>query len=111
MNGTERAKVPVPLSEASSSAPARACKTAGCEAELSLNNKTGHCKLHSVRDRTRTYPAIADGTRRSVVHSEANGRAKDQDQSSIADRVNLVLMGMPVEVKMKMISGWLAGHL
>ena len=130
MNGTEKAKSPVPASPATASPTAtkRTCEVAGCEGKLAYNNTTGFCHEHRGRAPKTTNVAVVRKTN-GAAHHHAHGtgahngaenetgatvskpdRPANTNALAIAERVDLVLRTIPPEEKARMVAVWLAGN-
>jgi hypothetical protein len=104
MNGTDK---PPSLAAETLPALARTCKAPGCNRKLVFNNKSGFCQKHTP---ARAHSKANGHCGSSAALSKANGNGTSpQQQSAVEERVNLVLSGIPLEEKMRMLTGWLAG--
>jgi hypothetical protein len=119
MNGSDKSKSIAVVSTPATSPAKRMCKVAGCAGELSYNNHTGYCHEH--RGRARRAKSKANG-HAATIHFPAgrgelahgNGataskpdRDRDGNSRKLEERVNLVLSGLPLDEKVRMISLWL----
>jgi len=126
MNGIEKSKSTSGSPVTTSPGP-RTCKAPDCKRTLVHNNRTGFCTDHGSLAKRRGHATNDRGGPTLVTkpNSKANGavisKANDHNGNgvdktnahenshalAIDERVNLVLSGLPLDEKLRMISLWL----